>query len=170
MYSPRTKIMNGTFATFWREKFETSNLPLLEEGKDFTHWSKIYERSVQAARVADEKIDSGEAIEIALSRIDNLDLLKVTDLDQDTWEMIRTNNLDSYLSVMQEESIVIHDYYLLLTPRASFYLYEKIDKQGEINEQSMIQKTLLVPSSRIALTRDDAWILVYRLVYFGYVF
>jgi hypothetical protein len=116
--------------------------------------SEVYERSVQAARIADERIDSGHTIEIALDGIENLDLLRVTDLDQDTWEIIQ---VDKCLS-----GLITHDYYLVLSPRANFYLYDKIDKQEE--------QTLLLPSAKIALSKDDAWFFIYRLAYFGYPF
>ncbi|SOB74252.1 hypothetical protein BQ9231_00369 [Cedratvirus lausannensis] len=159
-----------TLSSFWREKFRTDNLPLLEEGEDFYHWSELYDRSVQAGQVAHEKINSGRTIQIALSKVDNLDLLKVTHLDQDTWESIQENNLDNYLSMMQEEKTIIHDYYLLLSPRAEFYLYEKIDKREEINNQDIRKQILFLPSTKIALSKDDAWFFVYRLAYHGYPF
>ena len=152
---------------YWREKFRMEKLPLLEEGLDFVHWVNIYSKSLQAAGVAHKKIDCGESVEIALSKVDNLDLLKVTDLDQDTWESIQ---VDNYLSMLQEDTIVVHDYYLLLSPRAGFYLYEKIDKQEEIDNLDTTKQTLLLQSTKIALSKDDTWFLIYRLAYHGYPF
>lgn len=161
----------ATFSSFWKEKFNTEDLPLLEEGTDFTHWVTIYERSLEAAEIAHERIDSGQKIEISIARVSDLYMLRVTDLDQGTWNMIQSNITDGYLDwLIIEADTIIHDYYLVLSPRAGFYLYEKVDKQEELDEEGILHRTVLLPSSKIALTKDDAWFFVYRLAYFGYRF
>lgn len=161
----------ATFSSFWKEKFNTEDLPLLEEGENLDHWYIIYERSLEAAQIAHERIDTGQSVEISVARVSDINLLRVTDLDQETWHTIQSNITDGYLDwLIIEADTIIHDYYLVLSPRAGFYLYEKVDKQEELDEEGILHRTVLLPSSKIALTKDDAWFFVYRLAYFGYRF
>lgn len=136
--------------------------------EDLGDWSEIYQRSLEASGIAHERIDSGREIEICISDVLDQNLLRVTDLDQETWDMINAERYLDWLAV--EEDMIIHNYYLVLSPRAGFYLYEKVDKQEEMDGEDILCRTLLLPSSKIALTRDDAWFLIYRLVYSGYRF
>lgn len=161
---------NATLSSLWRRKFEREDLPLLEEGADLDGWLKIYHRSLEAMRVAHERIDSGRIIQVAISRVPELSLLRVSDLDQENWDLIQSNNVDRFLDWLITEKDIVHDYYLILSPRAGFYLYEKVDKQEEMLEGGIIYRTLSLTGSNIALTKDDAWFLLYRLAYFGYPF
>ncbi|SPN79318.1 F-box domain-containing protein [Cedratvirus Zaza IHUMI] len=162
-------------ASFWRAKFRREGLPLLEEGSNFSQWLGIYDRSLKAVQVANAKISSGQEIEIALSRVANVDLVKVLNSDiEDLWEVTQKGGVERYIGwvavVMQTEITVIHDYYIVLYPQGNKYMYGKIDKQEEITEYGTIRQTLAIPNIKIALSKDDTWFMIYRLVYHGYPF
>ncbi|SPN79312.1 F-box domain-containing protein [Cedratvirus Zaza IHUMI] len=153
--------------SFWREKFRRENLPLVEEGNNFTEWLRIYQKSLKTAQETDNIINSGDRISISLVEVPEPSMLgplvKVAAIEQ-LWKKAHESTNVTRLPGRVE----IHRYFLKFHTKRNEkrYIWDLIDSVLVIPENPYEEPQSYNIDGGSTST-EDLWFIVYQLRYSG---
>lgn len=139
---------------FWREKFRRENLPLLNledfGPTGFVSWLNLYNKSLLAASVADERI--GNMFELRTN------LLK---------EPIKVEGL--HIRDLWKRTGVEREYIIRFIPQEDFYL---VDVLVELRKVLPLETRVVVNrvDKRKVLSSKDVWFVIYQMALLDYPF
>ncbi|SPN79326.1 F-box domain-containing protein [Cedratvirus Zaza IHUMI] len=159
-------------SSFWEEKFRRENLPLLEEGTNLSQWIQIYQRSLQAARRAEDKINSGERIRFSLLNVSEPGALSSLPNGEELvsyWKRLIKQDLQPDI---RGGSITTESYFLIFSPQPSrreyeYKLFFSVATRrigGYAINQGPAWKGETVHGN---ISTEDLWFLLYQLLYSG---
>nr|WIL04713.1 F-box domain-containing protein [Cedratvirus duvanny] len=166
-------------SVFWRAKFTREGLPLLEQGENFTSWLGIYRKSMESAQVADEMINSKQEIVIPLEDLPDLSLLQVPGYErrlEQLWQDTKTGANQTTIIHQsrfydEEETVTKHikDYFVYLLPSDNFYTFAVVEERNSTVRNGKTKSSSKTLYTSRPITKDDAWVTIYRLTYFGFI-
>ncbi|SHO33303.1 Hypothetical protein BQ3484_235 [Cedratvirus A11] len=144
-------------SAFWRERFRRENLPVLEQGEDFSSWMEIYIKSLFSARVANEKVSS--SVEINLSLVTKVEHVEVRGLEGficDLWKKSDPNRPREIDDLFDKNR-----YHLVLEEKAGLLKLDIVNETtysySSLEETSVTYKVAL---PEVFLSKGEVWFTV----------
>lgn len=152
-------------SSFWREKFRRENLPLVEEGNNFSTWRKIYRKSIRAAEMTDRKILSGESIKVSLISVEDVNILLPLGNTKEIahyWKIMKTfTNKEE-----KQGYTIVHKYNLVFSPSPKVSTYDLVDNYVKVTPEKLpINGSIELFTDTVST--EDFWFVLYQTTYWN---
>nr|WIL03295.1 DNA-directed RNA polymerase subunit [Cedratvirus borely] len=154
---------------FWRERFRREGLYILEMGRDFTDWLRIYEKAIRASEVADRILQKQEKVVVDMVLVTKPRVLQLFRSDTTMLDFyLQWRKADSKRKPKDFEAPVYYIEFLLDKP--GFYRYHLIQGTSQTLPSGLVIIPIKFKSGAGFLRERDLQVLLYRLAYFDYPF